>query len=218
MKICIVTASLGNFDTVDAPVKQSVKHDYHVFNDENFPPRFNAMTPRLQSKIPKFFAWQMLPGYDYYLWTDGNITIKNPDTVKYFLEQIGDCDIIAYRHHRRPDIRQEHRYTRKGVKQTRIYLFNRYQNELYNDLYKEIKRDTDYKDDYLLMGGVFMYKNTPKVHEMLKNWWYFNSRYVYQDQLSFPYVIRKADLKIKILDEDLHNNNFYDFKYHRRKK
>lgn len=217
MKLCVVTAGLGDFDTISKPVEQSISFDYHVFTDENFLPRFNSMTPRLQSKIPKFFAWQLLPGYDYYLWVDGNITLKK-DAVKYLYEQCKDYDIVVFKHFSRPDIRQETRYTRKGVKQKRIYLHSRYENEQYNELYEEIRKDKSYVDDYLVMGGVFMYKNNEKVHEMFKNWWYFNSRYAYQDQLSFPYVLRKASLNVNILQDNMMKSPYLEFKYHRRKK
>ena len=218
MKICLVTVNLGNFDVVDKPVTQSIPFKYYVFSDDNLPPRINSLTSRLQSKIPKFFAWQLLPNYDYYLWIDGNITLTHRDAVKYFYEQCKDYDIVAFKHFRRPDIRQEYRYTRKGIKQTRLYLYNRYKNEILKGIKDEILSDKSYIDDYLLMGGVFMYKNTLKVQEMFKNWWYFNSRYIYQDQLSFPYVVKKAGLKINIIKDNMMKSPYLSFKHHRRKK
>jgi len=158
------------------------------------------------------------PNYDYYLWIDGNITLTHRDAVKYFYEQCKDYDIVAFKHFRRPDIRQEYRYTRKGIKQTRLYLYNRYKNEILKGIKDEILSDKSYIDDYLLMGGVFMYKNTLKVQEMFKNWWYFNSRYIYQDQLSFPYVVKKAGLKINIIKDNMMKSPYLSFKHHRRKK
>lgn len=218
MKICVTTASLGGFDSINKSVEQTIPYDYYAFTDENFPPRFNAMTPRLQSKIPKMFSWQLKPDYDYYMWLDGNITFARPDSLEYFYNQCKDYDIVVFKHNSRPDIRQENRHTRKGVDQKAIYLYNRYRNEWYEELYKEIQKDKTYVDDYLVMGGAFMYKNTPKVQEMLKNWWYYNSRYVYQDQISLAYVIRKANLKVNILSDNMLKTPYLMFSRHRMKK
>lgn len=187
MDVCKVTASLGGIDGSDA-----------LFTDQNFPPR-KGLTPRLQSKIPKCFGWQMVPGYEYYLWIDGNIELSE-EAVKYFLKEIQGFDLLVLRHPDRPNIRQEVRYTRKGINQQSQYMLDRYNGELHAELYELIENDKDYVDDLLVIGGVFMYKNTPKVHQMLKEWFYYQCRYIVQDQLSFPYVIKKSGIKYKVLD------------------
>ncbi len=200
MKIAVISANLGGFDLSHSEnIPQSIPCDYFMFTDENFPPRWNAMTPRLQAKIPKFFGWQLVPGYDYYLWIDGSATLASPDAVKFFYDHCLGYDIVVLQHPRRPDIRQEHRYTRKGVKQKADYLYERYLNEQFNELYDEIKTDKDFVDDSLFLGGMFMYRNTPEIQKMFKEWWYFVSRYAVQDQLSFPYVLKKSGVKVHVL-------------------
>ena len=212
--ICVTTARLGDFDFDNRNVPQSVPAAYAVFTDENFPPRIKSMQPRLQAKIPKCFAWELAPGYNYYLWLDGNIVLNKPDSLQYFLNRCEECDVVVFKHQKRPDIRQETRYTRKGVKQGRLYLTGRYKNEFYNDIYKIVQLDKSYKDDLLVNGGVFMYKNVPKVQSALKEWWYFITRYAIQDQLSFIYVLRKAGLIIKVIDVDIYSSPYLSFKGH----
>ncbi len=212
--ICVTTARLGGFDFDNKNVPQSIPAAYAEFTDENFPPRIKSMQPRLQAKIPKCFAWELIPGYDYYLWLDGNIVLNKPDSIQYFLDQCQEYDVVVFKHQKRPDIRQETRYTRKGVKQGRLYLTGRYKNEFYNDIYKIVQADKDYTDNLLVNGGVFMYKNIPKVQAVLKEWWYFITRYAIQDQLSFIYVLRKGDLKIKVIDEDVYSSPYLSFKGH----
>lgn len=204
-KIAVITASLGGFDKTEPPVPQSIGYDYFLFTDENFPPRFNAMTPRLQAKIPKFFGWQMVPGYDYYFWIDGNLVLSSPDSLKYFFDNCQDYDIVVLKHPGRPDIRQEVRYTRKGVRQQAKYLIGRYENELLKEQYDVIKADKDFADDLLVCGGVFMYRNTPEVQQMLKEWWYYVSRYIIQDQISFPYILKKSGLRVNVRP-DIYND------------
>lgn len=156
----------------------------------------------MEAKLPKMFGWQLYPDYQYYLWLDGNIQLAKPETLACFVDQIKDSDIVVIRHHRRPNIRQEVRYLRKGMREESIYLVSRYVGEQHKELYRLIENDKDYVDDLLVIGGVFMYRNTPAVQEMMKQWWYYNTRYCLQDQLSFAYVLKKSGIRIKVLDHD----------------
>ena len=198
--VAIIQASLGGLDKELNHVEQSIATDFYKFTDSNFPLREKALTPRLQAKIPKFFGWQLKPNYEYYLWLDGNISLNHSKTLRYFLDQIQGYDIVVLRHPGRPNIRQEVRYTRKGINQKSIYVVSRYEGEYLKELYEEIQKDKDYIDDLLVIGGVFMYRNTPEVQKMFKEWWYYNTRYIVQDQISFAYVLKKSGIKVKILD------------------
>lgn len=201
MKIAMITANLGGFDKTVPHVSQSIEYDYFLFTDENFPPRFKAMMPRLQAKIPKFFGWQMAPGYDYYFWIDGNFTLTNPDSLKYFFDNCHDYDIVVLKHPRRNTVKWEARYLQRGLKQQSKYLVGRYENELLDGQMAEINADKDFIDDLLVIGGVFMYRNTPDVRKMLKEWWYYVSRYLIMDQCSFSYVLKKSGLRINVLPD-----------------
>jgi hypothetical protein len=193
-KTLVITAS--NIDDPVTHVPQTVPVDFHRAELSK------RLPARLEAKIPKMFGWQLVPNYDLYLWLDGNISLNNPDTIKYLLEQIEGHDIVVIRHHRRPNIRQEVRYLRKGLREQSIYLVTRYNNELWKEQYEEICADKDYIDDLLVIGGIFLYRNTPEVQKMMKEWWYHVSRYNVQDQISFPYVLKKSGIKIKVLDHD----------------
>lgn len=189
-------------------VPQSVPYDYHIFNDTNFPPRSKAMTPRLQARLPKCFSWQIKPGYEVYMWIDANLQLKHEDSLKHFLGALEGYDVVALRHHRRPNIRQEVRYIRKGINQQSRYVVGRYENELLKEQYKVIQDDEAYEDTDLLLSGAFMYRNTPEVQQALKEWWYHITRYHIVDQLGFIYSLKKAGLKINMLD-DLYNDCWY---------
>lgn len=197
-KIAVISANLGNFDHPIVHEPQSIPCDFFIFTDENFPPRFNAMTPRLQAKIPRCFGWQLAPGYDYYLWTDASSRLKHPDSLKFFLDNCQNHDIAVLQHPRRPNIRQETRYMRKGLRQS-SYIQSRYTNEFLAEQYAVVESDKDYVDDTLIVTTMFMYRNNPQVQAALKEWWYHITRYTVSDQLAFPYVLKKAELKINMI-------------------
>lgn len=216
MKLAVISANMGGLDEVEPHVPQSVEHDYFLFNDKNFPPRKRSMTPRLQAKIPKFFGWQMVPGYDFYLWIDGNLNLTDSDSIKWLLDSINadnGVDIVVLKHPKRNTIKWEARYIERGLKQQSIYLTRRYENEDLEGQMKEMLADPDFVDDMLVNAGIFIYRNTPAVHQMMKEWWYLTSRYTIMDQCAFSYVLKKSGIRIKILEEA-----YNDCKYLKHKK
>lgn len=207
-KICVVSANLGGFDKEKNHVEQSIEHDKIVFTDTNFPPRLRAMTPRLQAKIPKCFAWQLAPGYDYYLWMDSNISLAHKDSLKYFYDNCKDYDIVVLKHPKRNTVKWEGRYMERAMNEQSKYMVTRYENELLKEQMDVIKSDKEFVDDLLVIGGIFMYKNKPEVQNMLKEWWYHISRYLIMDQCSFSYLLKKSNLNINVR-QDVYNNCEY---------
>ena len=201
MKVALIQANLGGFDHPVTHEPQSVPYDHHMFTDENFPPRTKAMTSRLQAKIPKCLGWQLAPDYDYYLWLDGSFRLSHHDSMKHFLDNCQGHDMVVLKHPNRHSIWEEWRYVRRGMWQSK-YLISKYENELLEEQWLAIHNDKDYKDDILLSGGLFMYKNTPQVQSALKEWWYHIARYLTMDQLAFPYVLKKAGLKLNVLPDN----------------
>lgn len=202
-EVIVLSASLGGFDKPVKHVKQTVEADYFTFTDDNFPPRDKSMTARLQAKIPKMFGWQLKPGYKFYLWLDGNLRLAHPESLQYFLDTVKEHDIAVLKHPRRDTIHWEYRYNWRGLfnNAPSNYLRARYTNEFLDEQYEVTKNDPDYKDDLLVNGGIIMYRNTSKVQDMFKEWWYHVTRYLVMDQLSFPYVLKKSGLRVNVLSD-----------------
>ncbi len=201
MKICIITANLGNFDKMVDPVEQSIPCDFVRYTDHNFPPRHNSMTPRLQARIPKMFGWEMSPEYDYYLWVDSSCTLPRPESVQWFLDQLGEADIAVFKHPNRNTIHEEADYLKKRLAMKCPYITPRYENELIDEQLKVINDDKRYTDDWLLASTAFMYRNNDRVKNMFSRWWFHTSRYHSIDQLSFPYVLRKSNCYVSIIPD-----------------
>ncbi len=210
----IISASLGGMDKPSLNVPQSLSHDYFLFTDKNFPPRI-TLAPRLQAKIPKMFGWQMAPNYDYYLWLDGNLRLNHPLALQYFYDQLQGYDIVTLKHPRRDTVKWEARYLERALNEQSKYMVSRYAGELFYEQMAEINADKDFVDDLLVIGGIFMYRNTQKVRKMLKEWWYHVSRYIVQDQISFSYVLKKSELNIKVLE---HTYNEWEYLRHENHK
>lgn len=196
MRTCVLTANLNGFDRVHMPVEQSVPCDYHCFTDSDFPP-IAGLSPRLQYRIPKTHGWQMKPGYDYYIWLDGSVTLMREDSVAWLVDQLGTNSMAFFAHPDRQTVRQEVEYLEK--KKDHPYLKARYENGLHKEQFAEIEA-SGYPDGMLLASTVFIYRNTQGVQEMLKEWLYTSVRYFTCDQVALPYLIWKYSLGVKQID------------------
>lgn len=202
MKIAVITANLGDFDKRIDYAPQSVPYDFYLFTDENFPPRYCAMTPRLQAKFPKMFGWQMVPEHDYYLWVDSSFTLPHPDSVKWFMQQCKDVDLALLKHPERNSIQQEADFLKKKFARKSQYVISRYQNELLDEQVEAIKSDKNYEDNQLFAGGFIIYRNVAAVREAMKEWWYHTSRYAIEDQLSLPYAMWKSGCNYRVVPDN----------------
>jgi len=211
IKVALLSANLGGFDVNIENIKQNlpegVEMTFHRWNDENFPP-IAGLTPRMQYRIPKLHGWEMFPGYDFYLWMDGSVHIINPYTISWFLEIMENKDFAIFKHPHRHTIDEEVRYIEWKLSERNMYLSRRYQNGLHREQLELIKKDLSYKDDVLYASTVFMYRNTPKVQEMMKDWWYYQSRFWTCDQVQLPYVLFKHDISVYRIDKNVFDNEY----------
>lgn len=195
-KIAIVSANLGDFDNPELNIIQILPPDVEVttflYTNENFPPRDKAMTSRLQARIPKMFGWQMAPGYDYYLWIDGSCKLSSKLSVQWFLDKMDGLDIVVFEHPNRKSAQEEADYVKHRLSITCPYITPRYAGELIDEQMAEIKADKTFEDNVFYASTAFMYRDTPEIRKMMKEWWYHTSRYHIIDQLAFPYVIHTS--------------------------
>lgn len=211
MKVAVITANTGNFEKPLKHPKQSIACDFFHFNDENFPPRFNAMTPRLQARIVKMFGWQIVPDYDFYIWVDSSCVLSGPNSVKLFLSQCQDVDVVVFKHPNRGNIQQEADYLKHRLAINCPYITPRYENELIDEQLAEIAADKSFVDQNLFASTAVVYRNNEKVKDMMKEWWHHVSRYHSIDQLSFPYVLMQSGCKVKIIPDKYSNSAYITY-------
>ncbi len=215
MRVAILQANLGDFDSPQDPVKQTVPFTFHRWTDENFPP-IMGLTPRMQYRIPKTHGWQMFPDYDVYIWLDGTVSFKRDDCLQWYLDQLGDNDIALFSHPNRSTAQQETDHIEEHLQLGKPYITARYKNGLHKEQLAEMMLDEDFKDDKLYASTVFVYRNTPKVQAMLKDWWYYGCRYFTVDQIVLPWLFWKHDLKVKALDEPIYKSGYISLVSHHR--
>jgi hypothetical protein len=219
--VAVLQANLGAFDTPVDPVNQTVPFTFHRWTDEDFPP-ITGLTPRLQYRIPKLFGWEMFPGYDYYLWLDGTVSLKREDCLEWYLDQLGDKDMAFFAHPNRHSIKEEVEHLddfltlKKGTKRGQNYLLDRYKNGLHKEQYAIIKNDQYYRDDKLYASTVFIYRNSPRVQSMLREWWFYQSRYFTCDQVVLPWLLDNWKVKVKTLDEPIYKSGYISLVSHHK--
>lgn len=226
MKVAILSANLGSFDEVKEPVEQELPEgitqvDYHCFTDKDFPP-VAGLSPRFQYRIPKLFGWQMYPGYDFYLWLDGSVSLQRPDSLKYYLDQLGNADIAFFAHPNRSSIKDEVDYIddylnrRKGRKAGQDYIISRYGNGFHKEQLADIQLDKDYIDDKLYASTTFIYRDSEEVRDMMRLWWLHQSRYFTCDQIVLPYMLWKHGLVVKTFDQPLYKTGYMSLVSHHK--
>ena len=80
-----------------------------------------------------------------------------------------------------------------------------------------ILADKTFVDDSLYSSTAFIYKNTKKVQNILKEWWFHKSRFLIHDQLALPYVVQKGNGKVNIIDENYLRCHYITYTRGRRK-
>lgn len=207
----VITANLGSFERPVPHIKQSVPHDIRVLTDKDFPPRFNSMTPRLQARIPKMTAWQMFPGYEYYIWVDSSCRFPHEDSIKWFIEQLGDKDLAVFKHPNRKTVQEEADYLferieleKAGKKQK--YILPRYENERLHEQMAVVDGSAQ-----LFASTAFIYKNDTPAHDALTIWWLHTSLYHSIDQLSLPTALAHSGATYNVIDENYMKCDYLEY-------
>lgn len=199
MSTAVLTANLGNFDSTVEPVGQTEEYTFHRFTDENFPP-ITGLTPRFQYRIPKYFGWQLMEGYDIYVWLDASVSLIHPGALKWLIDQLANFDVAVFRHPWRSSIQEETDHIEEYLNKGNKYITSRYKNGLHKEQLRDIKLDTNYVDDHLYASTAFVYRDTEQVRDALRLCWLHQSRYFTCDQLAFTYALK--DLDVKVMDEN----------------
>lgn len=204
MRVCILTANLGDFDKSVDPVKQNWTVKFHRFTDEDFPP-IADLPPRFQYRIPKMFGWEMFPGYDIYVWLDGSMSLPLKSSIEYLVGNLHDdgSDMLVFKHPWRNTAKEETDHVEEYLKKGNKYITSRYKNGLHKEQLAQIMRNPRYIDDELFASTVFVYRNIPKVRQALTDWWLHTSRYFTVDQIAMPYCLRLHDLNLTIVEDNL---------------
>lgn len=207
MKVAVISANLGGYDAVapwpDQVVPAGVTVDVHRLDDRSFPGRALAMTSRLKCGIPKWFGWELCPGYDAYLWVDASRGLA-PDTVAWFLERQRGSELLVFLHPERRTIREEYEFVKARLARPgETYLNSRYAGEWLDAQYKAVNQPW-HVDNRLYASTAFLYRPTLPVKRAFKEVWHHKSRYLLHDQLALPFAVREHRVHVVELPDNIY--------------
>lgn len=201
-KIAITSVSFNGFDTPH--IWDAQPADIYRYTEKNFPLR-KALTPHAQSKIPKCFGWDLEPNYDFYIWVDASYQLLEGST-EFLLRELGDNDILVFPHPFHETVEEEYEFLKRELPKSK-YLQKRYTGELLEELYKLL----DGKDK-IYHAAIFIYRNKVEVQKAMKEWWYYDSRFHLDDQLSWPKVLK--ELKVGVMDKKIADYPYWKYIRH----
>jgi len=219
VKICIISANLGNIDTcnVSRHVEQELPAGWSValfYHDSSNTKLRQVLHPRMQAKLYKMYGWQLHPGYDYYIWLDAAFVISSKDTARWMVQSCGTNPMALFRHPWRKTIRAEAEYCLDAIRRGENYLADRYAAEPLEEQVSLYLSEPGFKDLFLFAGGAFCYRPTAAVKDMLRDWYLECCRWSCQDQLSLPVVLQRHGVAVSPLEAELFHNQYLLYEGH----
>jgi hypothetical protein len=224
-KVAVYTTIFGGYDHLHPVPKQTVQADYFCITDdaqfvkdtigkaensetwtiyESKVPR-QDLHPRMRAKWFKVFPWECesLNEYEVTIFIDGSVNITSPDWISHCLKHLHG-DLLVFKHPSRDCIYEE-------VEASEIMV--KYKDE---DMKTQIRY---YKKFHPKKAGLFactvlIRRKTDRIQRLMMSWWHENMKFTWQDQLSFPVVLRVHKIHPDVFPEDLYKNNFFSVVHH----
>jgi hypothetical protein len=214
IRVLVTSANMGLNKSSKMVEQEGVKVDFICYNDKNFPTRDSSFTPRMNAKIPKMLAWELNPGYDYYIWIDSYFDMYKSDAVMWFIENIEGHDALFFRHPFRSSILEEAMHIVEKEKKGNKKIANKIKGEPILQQAEKYRLDPDFPDDFLITANAFCYSSKlvrNRRFNVMKEWFYQTCIGSVRDQISLPYVLNMFDTNYRLIDK-----NTFRFRYLKR--
>lgn len=217
-KIAVITAIYGDIDDLKEMPVQSISFDRFCFTDSNIIPKdkseFNGwklirpsyprydLHPRIKAKYFRTFSHSVseLKSYDIIIWIDGSIKIINPDFVEFMIKDISENEMCFFKHHTRNCAYEEANICKQYV--------TKYLSEPLHEQILEYSIEGFPKNNGLIETGCFAKLINSRTNKVMEEWFMENIKYSYQDQVSLPYVLWKNKFIPRIIEKNIHNNEY----------
>ena len=214
MKIAVISANLGNYDKpypwADQILPEGVECDIYRLDNSNFPPRPKAMTPALQVGIAKWFAHDLYPGYDLYMWVDASCALTRGNEVSLWALSLGNTDIALFKHPARKNVNEEYEFVRDKMIAGNKYLVSRYEGEWWDEEFKYIAaRRGGWADLYA--STAFMYRPAERVKEAFREVFSLKVRFHLHDQIALAYALQEHQVNITRINENYQKSGYLEF-------
>jgi len=200
----IYTSIVGDFDNLIQPPVTDEDFDYicfvkkglitsdriGVWSIREIP--FNSNDNRALSRYPKLQPHKVLADYDYSLWIDGNVSIKDDNIYKIIKNKIADSIVYSgLNHWGRDCVYDEAVGIANSVKEPFLHLAK---------TVRFLKKQHFPKHYGLYENNVILRKhNDPMIINFDDLWWNLFCQYAQRDQLFHTYCYRIYNLKFDYL-------------------
>lgn len=221
-KFAIYTAIVGNYDTIRQPLAVDERFDYYLFSNDIREGHIGVWQVRpipysnpIQTKIARWVKThpeELLPTYEYSLWTDANIQICLPNVYERFVALKEDgAKVASMWHHQRDCIYDEAVEVMCAQREHELPVYR----------WLQILK----KERYPHLNGLFetnvlfrAHHHNP-VRDMDALWWNCIDNYSRRDQLSFCYALWKKQLECAFFlpkGQNVRNNPDFEHIVHDR--
>lgn len=217
MSVAVVTSIYGDYDQLQAPPEQSIDVEWVCVTDtldasagpwKIVPERRPNLPPRLAAKIAKCLPHEYVSmGHEAVIWMDGSCHLKDPLALERVLAATQPGDISQFQHPVRRCMFDEAAFSAglpKYVHQPILAQATWY------------GLDGHPVDWGLWATGFIVYRAPRDICDMLgRSWLAEQMRWTDQDQISQPYVWRRAAMRPTILPGALGLNDYVTWTAHR---
>lgn len=193
LKIAVYSVCTGNYDTIREQAYYDPHFDYYVVADASgvdnkikilpVPEKIKQCAPLVQARYIKTHPGEILKGYDYTIFIDGNVSIET-DVRPIINSMILKGKTIGIHLHQSRDCA----YDESKV----VYAQGRAK---FREVFKQMKhyRKEGFPKHYgLFETNVLIRKmDDQKLNQIMDSWWAEMEKFTKRDQLSFTYALWK---------------------------
>lgn len=160
----------------------------------------NFPDPNRNAKIHKILSHKYFPDKLYSLWIDGSVSIKFPFSIEKLIEiYLSDADLALFKHSDRHCLYQEANICmQRGLDNPEI-------------IKEQIQRYTQEGHPSNFGLGectILLRRHTDQIKKFNEAWWEEIQKGSKRDQISFPYLINKMNIKYKYFPGHLRAENY----------
>jgi hypothetical protein len=169
----------------------------------------------MKARYFKVQAHKIFPGYDAFIWMDGNIQIKNSTFVAEMMAALQEASIAIARHPSRDCIYDEAKFVTDGIRNGSNYLSARYDPVSISWQVAEYSNAGHPAHFGLWWCGLFARRVNERVNRFFDRWWNECLCWSNNDQISFAYLAERLNLEINsIAWGDFNENATYKRHHH----
>lgn len=212
MKIALITASIGGFDSIKEIPNQTIPYELIRVEEKDLieikgDARHKAKFPKMQSHL--------FTNADVIIWIDGSVQIVSNRFVEYMVQQVQDNDIAIGKHNVRNCAYEEIDYCCAEILKGNEYLKRRYDFDTLLEVKKYLKKQKFEENKGLWSCGIFARQKKKKVNNMFDCWWISHQVWQTNDQPMFSYLANEFELKINTIEwKSIFSNEYFNLVNH----